>query len=370
MSVGAKGDVTDATNLLNSNGSTKKPNDDSEIANYGEAFKGLLAIFVDVLSMVVAACSVQLLERKVPDFELNLLRYSAALASYGLFVLFVKKELPVIPRSEIISSLCFCFLTFMTSVCLYVAVTLIPVSSAESLRITSAIVSGTFMFAIFWDEKISCKNVIPVVLCSCGVLLVIQPEFIFKRGKWWNPLSNMSDSNLNVTLSNLTESDDNNTSYHVNSTLTVLGCCLPVITGIGITFTLILLKRRPYISEHMSHVLFWSFVSGTILSAIVMLLFESTVLPRKWPQILLIIVHCFCFIVGWPLLLYAVQRISGNTINIINSASVVLMLVPQYTVLSSILPGQRNWMEGVGAVLVLSGSVFRSVLETMKCEHQ
>ena len=363
MSVNRTGDPTDAINLL------KRQNNNSEIINSGEIIKGLFAIFADVLSMVVAASSVQMLERSIPDFELNLFRYSAALASYGLFVL-VKKQLPVIPRSEIIGSLCFCLLSITTSVCLFVAVTLIPVSAVESLRITSAIISGTFMFAIFWDEKMACRNIVPAILCCGGVLLVIQPEFIFKRVKWWNPINNMSVSNMNTTLFNFTESDSNNAGYNVNSTLTVIGYCLPIITGIGVTFTLILLKRRPYISEHMTHVLFWSFATGTILSAIAMLLFESVVIPRNWPQILLIIVHCFCFIIGWPLLLYAVQRLSGNTINIINSTSVVLMLVPQYTVLLSILPGQRNWMEGVGAVLVLSGSVFRSVQETIMCNSQ
>ena len=112
MSVNRTGDPTDATNLL------KRQNNNSEIINSGEIIKGLFAIFADVLSMVVAASSVQMLERSIPDFELNLFRYSAALASYGLFVL-VKKQLPMIPRSEIIGSLCFCLLSFSTSVCLF-----------------------------------------------------------------------------------------------------------------------------------------------------------------------------------------------------------------------------------------------------------
>ena len=39
------------------------------------------------------------------------------------------------------------------------------------------------------------------------------------------------------------------------------------------------------------------------------------------------------------------------------------MLVAQYTVLSSILPGHRNWMEVVGVVLVLIGCSMSSILK-------
>ena len=64
--------------------------------------------------------------------------------------------------------------------------------------------------------------------------------------------------------------------------------------------------------------------------------------------------------------LYAVQWISGNVINFISSTSVVLMLIPQYTVLSSILPGHQNWVEVVGVVLILLGSIMGSVIEMCK----
>ena len=39
------------------------------------------------------------------------------------------------------------------------------------------------------------------------------------------------------------------------------------------------------------------------------------------------------------------------------------MLIAQYTVLSPILPGHRNWMEVVGVVLVLIGCSMSSILE-------
>ena len=42
------------------------------------------------------------------------------------------------------------------------------------------------------------------------------------------------------------------------------------------------------------------------------------------------------------------------------------MLIPQYTVLSSILPGHRNWMEVVGVILVMLGCSMSSLVEMFK----
>ena len=57
------------------------------------------------------------------------------------------------------------------------------------------------------------------------------------------------------------------------------------------------------------------------------------------------------------------QNISGSTINIILSLTVVTFLISQYTVLSSILPGHKNWIEVTGVILVLLGSTMESILE-------
>ena len=62
--------------------------------------------------------------------------------------------------------------------------------------------------------------------------------------------------------------------------------------------------------------------------------------------------------------MYAAKYISGNTINIIFSLTVVIFLISQYTVLSSILPGHKNWIEVTGVIiLVLLGSTMESILE-------
>ena len=49
-----------------------------------------------------------------------------------------------------------------------------------------------------------------------------------------------------------------------------------------------------------------------------------------------------------PLYMYAPNYISGNTFALILTMDIVVLLIPQYTVLASILPGHRNWIEVAG----------------------
>ena len=97
-----------------------------------------------------------------------------------------------------------------------------------------------------------------------------------------------------------------------------------------------------------------------------MVILEDPVLPQNWQHVLLVAGHSITFVCHWPLYAYAAKYLSGNTVNLIQSTSVVFMLIAQYTILSSVLPGHRNWIELVGVLLVLTGSVAKSLLEFSK----
>ena len=85
-------------------------------------------------------------------------------------------------------------------------------------------------------------------------------------------------------------------------------------------------------------------------------------------QFILVFLHSAGYVFDLPSYVYGLQYVSANTGNIISCLTVVLMLIPQYTILSSIYPGNRNWIEVVGVVLVLLGSSLGSVLELEQCK--
>ena len=97
-----------------------------------------------------------------------------------------------------------------------------------------------------------------------------------------------------------------------------------------------------------------------------MAVLEKPVLPKTCYDTLMVCIHCGTSVIVWPSHVYGLRYISGNTANILSCSEVVLMLIPQYTILSSIHPGNRNWIEVVGVFLVLFGSSLESVVELWK----
>ena len=88
-------------------------------------------------------------------------------------------------------------------------------------------------------------------------------------------------------------------------------------------------------------------------------------LPSNWFDVSMVTIHSVTCVAIWPLMMYQTKMIAGNTATLILSTQVVFMLVSQYTVLLSILPRYRNWIEVVGVVLVLLGSSFSSLVEIL-----
>ena len=87
------------------------------------------------------------------------------------------------------------------------------------------------------------------------------------------------------------------------------------------------------------------------------------------PGSILYLYHCIA-LDTWVFIhfitLYSVKHISGNTFALIASTMVIFLLAAQYTVLSSVLPGNRNWIEVVGVIFVLGGSTLVSIIELCK----
>ena len=97
-----------------------------------------------------------------------------------------------------------------------------------------------------------------------------------------------------------------------------------------------------------------------------MFVIETPVLPSNWFDISMVAhPQCYmcCHLASW---FFMDQLLLLETLfSLILSTQVVLMLIAQYTVLSSISPGHRNWLEVVGVMFVLIGSSLSSLLETL-----
>ena len=102
----------------------------------------------------------------------------------------------------------------------------------------------------FLGRKVTWIRTALGLLCICGVVLVIQPEFIFK-------------GHTDETNSTILEADYHNNTMPTNQVtysalLVAIGYTSPVATGFLVSANLVLIKRRPFLSDNTTTVLFWS----------------------------------------------------------------------------------------------------------------
>ena len=356
---------------------------------------GIIAVFSVVILYTASATCVQLLERRILDLELNAFRCGIPLIFYSIGLIVMRKW-PMVQKSEIGVTLLYSVVGSSSKMGEFVAVTFLPAATVSCLFSTSSIIFGLLLFALLLKESVTVQKLLFAAMCICGVILVVQPWVELRtHGVYFKDRGHLSVDGTEGYLATLTGHANNaeefgfGTSFDhlqvnvsekpttpqtstVNFTKSstgtalvskILGYTAAAAGGILLASEVIIVKRHPYIHEHILETVFWGWSTSTTISLILMFTIETPVLPSNWFDIVMVIIHCSTCAVIWPLSIYQAKIIAGNTATVIHSTQVVFMLVSQYTVLSSILPGHRNWMEVVGVVLVLLGSSLSSLLE-------
>ena len=220
--------------------------------------------------------------------------------------------------------------------------------------------TGVVFFSLFWSETLDLVKILAAMICITGIVLLMQPDFIFAK----------DNTCLNCTKNSTVLPTMEPKLRHHEWTLGVLGYALPVINGTAFTLDILVLKKKPCLTENMVQVLFWSFTVNTTISIIIMFAVEEPVLPSSWYDFSLVMAHALSYTFMWPVYFYSAENIEGNTYTLINSTSTVVMLVSQYTFLSSIHPGHRNWIEIFGAAPVMIGFVLGSIMGLLRRQKQ
>ena len=358
-----------------------------------DTLKGIVAAVVIVILFASSTTAVQLLERRIPDMELNTFR-SAAPFMMSTILTLISKEWPLVRHDEIFATAMYTVDIFIAALFYFVAFTILPAALAACISYTSMMISALFVFSLCWNEKITMRNIMFALISVLGVVMVIQP---------WQPNSDTIGSvhademtNLsffvngssspeenapaylpadltNQTVTNGNESakkdstilSNNGVTRDINSTSLLslaIGYSFSIISGVTSTLELLIIKRNPFLGDRH---LFWAFLTHTLLSAALLFALETPVLPSSWFDATMVTIHSVECAVLWRLYIYAPRFISGNTLTLILASDVVVMLIFQYTVLSSIHPGHRNWIEVVGVILVLLGCSESSLLELL-----
>ncbi len=423
------------------------PDETTQSRPWLQSLKGILAGFVCVLCHIVGITNLQLLERRVPDLELQAFRCGGIVITCSIGML-IKQRSPMVPSSETPHLVLYICLAILASISMYVGYAFVPASMGQCTQNTSELLSGLLIFWLCGQEKYSIKKIFAVFLCVVGVILTAQPwheasqkPIVEKPDMEMSPLKNHSEDCMlqmgklcadkrkilskdrPVSCRNHTHLGTNDRSNPCESLLakftkknkTYFDCIgwlscwsklvaaeyqigelsngknktnekkiklflltIPeeqgiltgiIILGVGGTIHSVItsvFKKYPGIGENIFRSLFWSFVFGVTSSLVLTFTLESPVWPKGGFDTVAVFVHSLASAGNFVFWGYSLQYISGTTFNITYGTSVVFFLIPQYTVLASILPGQKNWMEVLGVFIVLCGSGLASVTEVFQ----
>ncbi len=141
--------------------------------------------------------------------------------------------------------------------------------------------------------------------------------------------------------------------------------------GFFIGMETIVIYLYPYLQDmnNQFKALFWSCIFGGISSLVASLCVEEINLNLPWTDWILIICHSTSFVLLTPPFVIASAYVP-SLVNIIGSTTTIWVVLAQYTVLSSIHPGNRNLMEIIGVVLMILCSVIPSIVKTRKQKNK
>ena len=195
--------------------------------HYLGKLKGISAAVGLVIMYVLSGTAVQLLERRIPDLELNSFRMGGPLVAACLYIL-ITRDWPVIPRQEIWVTVAYTITTFISGFFYFVSISFLPASTVSCTSATARILSTLFLFSLCWDEKLTISKLLFALLSVAGVAMAIQP---------WKDISEniLGANNGNLTFSNRSTQDEGIAVPHRESFNVVMDLIIAysfaVITG-------------------------------------------------------------------------------------------------------------------------------------------
>ncbi len=215
----------------------------------------------------------QLLQKSIPDFELNLARVFLPWLG-NVIILLIFRRLPIIPRKFITWSLPAIIFHNITSLLHYVSVTFISLASFQCTATTVCLFSGIAVHRILNNDSLNVSKMVAICLCSVGICYAIQPEFlhpILGLSPPRTPESAINHSHINIT-------DYYREKARGLSADELLGYILAVVDGVTWSLSIAMTRKLTSCDDFRKHYvsyLFWHFMFGILMSSGLMLVSNS-----------------------------------------------------------------------------------------------
>ena len=339
-----------------------------------DLISGYLAAIGGVITLCISAASCQALQGVVPDFQLSAARSFMQCTCYFLVARAMRAN-NIVPKMQILPLIVLSLVYVFYNVgefgsTAYIAL-IETVGILNLVCILTSIIQTKFLF------KIDLKKIhivsFPVLIV--GIVMISQP--FQNQVEMHHPFQNHSVSDTQCRnlsyISNLSHpiscNISNNELVPEDIHRKLKGYILAGIGGIGAAMiydiNAVLLSNI----EPITTAMYFSSLCF-VVSLLISFYCEALVVVGNMWQYLFILVHCIASAMNTYFTIYSTQKIGGVEFSLVSSLQVILNLVVQYVLMGRIMPGHRNWMEVVGAIILVIGAAISPLFEMVQLNRQ
>ena len=330
---------------------------------------GYLGGVVNSVFYGLGSASAQGLLGQVPDCQLSVYRYIGHLLVFLPLAKATGTSL-VVERQNVPYVLYSAFLAMVFSIGLFGSTGHLPLIEAVSLTCVATIFATAIHRRITFKKDLTFLHLVSFLLCSVGIMLVSQPPWLFGNRK--------NEGNISFSVShigNITHNGYLQYPFKEHGDITMIKIpehtnqlmvyVLLVLAGIGdgMNFNV----NAEYLIDVPSIVTaVYGSVFGLICSLLLSLYLENIVVHLTMKQALLVLGHVACSSPVFFTTVYTSNAIGGMLASLVFSLQILVMLILQYTLMSSIMPGHHNWLETFGAIVLLFAITLQPTLDVVR----
>ena len=312
---------------------------------------GICIIVVSVVCDCGSTVCAQALGRIIPQFELNMWRF-ALQPLLVLPIIHYKRLNLTVCRHNVPDVVFICLLFNIYNGFFYTATTYLPLGTISGIHSAFLLVLVAMATVVIVKEcyfYTACS----VIVCITGMILISQPPFMFTHiysgrnvSHFYHPLCCNS---MNQTINNTVPNEG-------------LGYAMLAITACAAST--IFFRTRQIKEEVGAFVIaFWVGISGTVVSPLLMFIFEDFVFPTELVCQLLLLGHAIFTVLATVGFLNALQLINPLLFTLLRSSQIILLCISQYTFMKDVNPGKHNSIEITGVLTVFVGIIITPMYE-------
>jgi drug/metabolite transporter (DMT)-like permease len=325
---------------------------------------------IAVILMTTGLACTQALDQSIPHSELNGLRFVFQYAITSPFLIGYKKCDVRVDRKCIGWVLLGAVFLTIASYGQYGAVYYIPLGVSTGIQFSFVLILNG-VISSFANKVFRWYYIASAILCICGVLMVIQPEFLFSD--YAEQSKNLVHSRCHVATSHKPNNSTwwSASEYEEQSSGNpdqVLGYILSLSGGLSMALYLQVVNRK-LANLNIFVYSSWASMFGAVSSFCIMAFTETPFFPSISMCIFWFLLHStsagLCNIVVYT----ASQVLDSFIVSLIITLHIPLTFIIQYTLFANLHPGHANAVAISGAILVFAGNVITPLFQLLQTKY-